>query len=58
MKFVCQVFLISLLSGSIVAIATTSRYEIIWERFESPFGKEDKIVVFETLRIKKFNRTT
>lgn len=35
----------------------SSKYEIILERVETAFGENDKTIVFDTLRIKKFNRT-
>lgn len=35
-----------------------AKYEIIVDRVENILGSEDKAVVFETLRVKKFNRTT
>jgi hypothetical protein len=34
-----------------------SDYELIIERLETPFGDEDKAIIFDTLRVKKFNRT-
>lgn len=33
------------------------KYEIIVEKLENAFGKNDKFVYFDSLRVKKFNRT-
>jgi hypothetical protein len=35
-----------------------SDYEVILEKIESAFGEDDKTLAFESLRVKKFNRTT
>lgn len=32
-------------------------YEIVFDRIESAWGDDDKFVKFETLRVKKYNRT-
>lgn len=34
------------------------KYEVLIEGIESAFGKDDKFVYLESLRAKKFNRTT
>lgn len=33
-------------------------YELIMERFEGAFGADDKVLELETLRVKKYNRST
>lgn len=37
---------------------TFCAYEITFDRLVTAFGKEDKMFSFDTLRVKKFNRTT
>lgn len=34
-----------------------SNHEIVIDRIETAFGDDDKVVRFDTLRVKKFNRT-
>jgi len=53
MKFAAWIALI----GSLLKLASC-KYEIIVESIETALGDQDKFVSFETLRVKKFNRTT
>lgn len=53
-----KLWLIFMLSSIIYVVEMGSRYEIILERVESAFGKDDKILSYDSIRIKKFNRTT
>jgi hypothetical protein len=34
------------------------KYEVIIERVENAFGADDKFCTLDTLRVKKYNRTT
>ena len=38
-------------------ISQFKAHEIILERVETAFGKDDKVLVYDGLRVKKFNRT-
>ena len=42
----------------ILFLKGVSFYEITVEGLETAFGEDDQIFSFETLRIKKFNRTS
>lgn len=41
-----------------VAVLVEMKYEVVIERVENAFGSEDKAVMMDTLRVKKWNHTT
>jgi hypothetical protein len=41
----------------VICLQKIVSYEIIVERIETALGDDDELFIFETLRVKKFNRT-
>lgn len=41
----------------VITTVKASNYEVIFDRLETAFGEDDEVFRFESLRVRKFNRT-